>query len=517
MSIATAGVDSPGLNRPLITLAIMLATIMQTLDSTIANVALPHMQGSLSVSLNQIGWVLTSYIVATAIATPLTGWLVDRFGRRNIFLASVAGFTLASMWCGISTSLAETVIARVFQGAFGAALVPLSQTTLLDINPREKQGSAMALWGMGVMVGPIVGPTLGGWLTDSIGWRWVFFINVPVGMLALWGIWKSFPADKPGRRMRFDMAGFVSLSLAIGALQLMLDRGQHLNWFSSVEIWVEAYLAGFAALYFIWHTWRTPSEQSFFDYRLILNRNYVTGLLFIFVVGLVLFASRALIPTMLQDLMGYTAEAAGWVTAPSGLGTMLAMLIVGRLVGKVDLRMLLAIGFGITAISLWQMQNYSLVISESNVIWPGVWQGLGLGLVFVPLSTATFATLSPEMRANGTAIYSLVRNVGSSLGISLVETLLTRNTQIAHVALTAHIDGRNPAYQNSAVASTYDPHSALGQLLLNTEITRQASMIAYIDDFWLMLVMTLAIFPLLLIIRSPKRDVTRSMPELTME
>ncbi|MBU2857741.1 MULTISPECIES: DHA2 family efflux MFS transporter permease subunit [Acidithiobacillus] len=505
MTVESAAVGAEGLNRPLITLSIMLATIMQTLDSTIANVALPHMQGSLSVSLNQIGWVLTSYIVATAIATPLTGWLCDRFGQRTVFLASVLGFTLASMWCGISTSLGEIVVARVMQGVFGAALVPLSQTVLLDINPREKQGSAMALWGMGVMVGPIVGPTLGGWLTDTMGWRWVFFINVPVGIMAFTGIWKSFPRDSVLRRMHFDMAGFVSLSLAIGALQLLLDRGQEQNWFASVEIWIEAYIAGFAALYFIYHTRRTPFDRSFFDYRLILNRNYVTGLLFIFIVGLVLFASRALIPTMLQDLMGYTAMTAGWVTAPSGLGTMFAMLIVGRLVGKVDLRLLLAIGFGITAFSLWQMQGYSLVIGEGDVIWPGVWQGLGIGLVFVPLSTATFATLSPEMRANGTAIYSLVRNVGSSIGISLVETLLTRNTQIAHAALSAHINDSNPGFQNPAVASLYNPHNAMGQLLLNTEITRQATMIAYIDDFWLMLVMTLAVFPLLLIIRSPKR------------
>ena len=505
MIMESAALPREGLNRPLITLSIMLATIMQTLDSTIANVALPHMRGSLSASLDQIGWVLTSYIVAAAIATPLTGWLCDRFGQRHVFLASVLGFTLASMWCGISTSLGEIVVARALQGVFGAALVPLSQPVLLDINPREKQGSAMALWGMGVMVGPIIGPTLGGWLTDTMGWRWVFFINVPVGIMAFTGIWRTFPRDAALRRMHFDMAGFISLSLAVGALQLFLDRGQQQNWFASVEIWVEVYIAGLASRYFLYHTWRTPVDRSFFDYRLILNRNYVTGLLFIFIVGLVLFASRALIPTMLQDLMGYTAAAAGWVTAPSGLGTMFAMLIVGRLVGKVDLRLLLAIGFGITAFSLWQMQGYSLVIGEGDVIWPGVWQGLGMGLVFVPLSTATFATLSPEMRANGTAIYSLVRNVGSSIGISLVETLLTRNTQISHAALSAHIDDSNPAFQNPAVASLYNPHDAMGQLLLNTEITRQATMIAYIDDFWLMLVMTLAVFPLLLIIRPPQR------------
>ena len=492
------------LNRPLITLSIMLATIMQTLDSTIANVALPHMQGSLSATLNQVGWVLTSYIVATAIATPMTGWLVDRFGKRHVMLASIIGFTLASMWCGISTSLGEIVLARVFQGAFGAALVPLAQTTLLDINPREKQGAAMAMWGMGVMVGPIIGPTFGGWLTDSLGWRWVFFINVPVGILATLGVLRSFPRADQRRHTPFDMAGFISLSLAIGAIQLLLDRGQQLNWFSSKEIWVEAYLAGFAGLYFVWHTWRSNPERAFFDYRLVLNRNYVTGLFFIFVVGLVLFASRALIPTMLQDLMGYTAEDAGWVTAPSGLGTMVAMLIVGRLVGKVDLRLLLAVGFGFTAFSLWQMQGYSLVITQGDVIWPGVWQGLGIGLVFVPLSTATFATLAPEMRASGTAIYSLVRNVGSSIGISLVETLLTRNTQTAHASLAAHLDPQNPGFANGSVASLYDLHTRLGQALLNAEVTRQASMIAYIDDFWLMLVLTLAIFPLLLFIRTPR-------------
>jgi DHA2 family multidrug resistance protein len=264
MTVESAAVATEGLNRPLITLSIMLATIMQTLDGTIANVALPHMQGSLSASLNQIGWVLTSYIVAAAIATPLTGWLCDRFGQRTVFLASVLGFTLASMWCGISTSLGEIVVARALQGVFGAALVPLSQTVLLDINPREKQGSAMALWGMGVMVGPIIGPTLGGWLTDTMGWRWVFFVNVPVGIMAFMGIWKSFPRDSALRRMHFDMAGFVSLSLAIGALQLLLDRGQEQNWFASVEIWIEAYIAGFAALYFIYHTWRTPFDRSFF-------------------------------------------------------------------------------------------------------------------------------------------------------------------------------------------------------------------------------------------------------------
>ena len=313
----------------MITISIMLATIIQALDGTIANVALPHMQGSLSASQDQITWVLTSFIVAAAIATPLTGWLTDRFGLKNVFLTSVAGFTVASVLCGLSGSLAQIVAARLLQGVFGASLVPLSQAVLLDINPREKHGSAMAVWGMGVMIGPILGPTLGGWLTDSYNWRWVFFINVPVGALAFYGIWKYIRKVPAARNMRFDMFGFATLSLAIGALQMLLDRGEQNDWFASRETWVEAVLLAITLSYFVAHTILMPAGKSFFDYRLLKNRNYVTGLLFIFIVGLVLFATRALTPTMLQGLMDYPAAISGLVTAPSGFGTMVAMLVVG--------------------------------------------------------------------------------------------------------------------------------------------------------------------------------------------
>ncbi|HEX7983858.1 MAG TPA: DHA2 family efflux MFS transporter permease subunit [Duganella sp.] len=484
------------LNRRMITISIMLATIIQALDGTIANVALPHMQGSLSASQDQITWVLTSFIVATAIATPLTGWMCDRFGQKNIFLAAVAGFTIASVLCGLSGSLAEIVAARMLQGVFGAALVPLSQATLLDINPREKHGSAMAVWGMGVMIGPILGPTLGGWLTDSYNWRWVFFINVPVGAMAFYGIWRYIGRSPAPRKMRFDAFGFVTLSLAIGALQMLLDRGEQNDWFAATETWVEAILLALSFAWFATHTLMRPAGQSFFDYRLLRNTNYVGGLLFIFIVGMVLFATRALTPTMLQSLMGYPAAVAGLVTAPSGLGTMIAMMLAGRLVGKLDLRLLLGAGFAITAFSLWQMTRYTLVLSQSDIIWPGIIQGLGLGLVFVPLSAATFATLSPQMRAEGTAIYSLMRNIGSSIGIALVQTLLVRNTQTVHSALAEKITTANPALLDNLAT----PQAAA---LLNNEITRQASMIAYVDDFWLMLILTLCVLPLLLLIRPP--------------
>jgi DHA2 family multidrug resistance protein len=493
------------LNRPMITLSIMLATIMQTLDSTIANVALPHMQGTLSASQDQIAWVLTAYIVAAAIATPLTGWLVDRFGQKQIFLTAIAGFTVASVLCGMANSLAEIVAARLLQGVFGAALVPLSQVVLLDINPPEKQGSAMAIWGVGVMVGPILGPTLGGWLTDSYNWRWVFFINVPIGLFASYGVWRYIRPAPATRRMRFDMFGFATLSLAIGALQLLLDRGQQNDWFSSTESWIEMIALVVMATYFVAHTMLTPADKSFVDFRLFKDRNFVSGVLFIFIVGLVLYATRALIPTMLESLLDYPVATTGLVTAPSGAGTMIAMLIAGRLIGKVDLRLMLSLGFIITAVSLWQMAHYSLDLSQGDIIWPGVIQGIGLGLVFVPLSAATFATLSPSMRAQGTALFSLVRNIGSSIGISLVQTLLVRNTVIAHASLAERVTYSNPAWHNPAIARAYDLGTLGGAAFLEASVTQQAAMIAYIDDFWLMLFLTLAVMPLLLLVRPPRK------------
>ncbi len=487
-------------HRGFITLSIMLATIMQALDGTIANVALPHMQGSLSAAQDQITWVLTSYIVAAAIATPLTGWLCDRYSQKSVFLVSVAGFTLTSILCGISSSLTQIVLARLLQGLFGAALVPLSQAVLLDINPPKQHGSAMAVWGMGVMVGPILGPTLGGWLTDSYDWRWVFFINVPVGALAFYGIWRYIKHEPAGRKLEFDLFGFAMLSLAIAALQMLLDRGEQNDWYSAMETWVETIIMVVSFAFFVAHTMFTPVNKSFVNYHLLQNRNYLTGLVFIFIIGMVLFSVRALLPTMLQGLMGYSARNAGFVTAPSGLGTMLAMLLVSRLVGKIDMRLLLITGFVLTAFSLWQMCNYTLVLAQGDIIWPGVIQGFGLGLVFVPLSASTFATLAPDMRAQGTAMYSLIRNIGSSVGIALVQTLLVRNTQIAHESLVSQV---NPGAMNDGWLRLFrvDPTGALAAL--NEEVTRQAAMIAYLDDYKLMLILTLLVIPLILLIKPP--------------
>ncbi|WP_168791033.1 DHA2 family efflux MFS transporter permease subunit [Paraburkholderia aromaticivorans] len=489
-----------GLNRPLITVSIMLATLMQSLDSTIANVALPHMQGALSASQDEITWVLTSYIVSAAIATPLTGWLATRFGVKHLLAASITGFTIASGLCGLADSLPQIIIARLLQGIFGASLVPLSQSILLDINPREKQGQAMAVWGMGVMVGPILGPTLGGWLTESYNWRWVFFINLPVGAFALFGTLAYLPENRRKFGERFDFFGFATLSLAVGALQALLDRGEQLDWFSSMEIRVEALLAVISFAFFIAHT-ATAGPRSFFRYQLLKDRNFVTGVFFIFVVGAVMYATRALLPPMLQSLMNYDAATAGFVSAPSGIGTMIAMMVVGRLIGRFDVRVLLVTGFLISAFALWQMTHYTLVLSPSDIVWPGVVQGFGLGLVFVPLSSVTFSTLSGDLRSDGTAIYSLMRNIGSSIGISVVQTFITRNTQVVHASLATHVSVYEPVVQ-----SQVDLHSPGAIALLDMQITQQASMIAYIDDFKLMFIATLLVIPLLAIIRPARHS-----------
>jgi DHA2 family multidrug resistance protein len=482
-------------HRGMITISIMLATIMQTLDSTIANVALPHMQGSFSAASDQITWVLTSYIVAAAIATPSTGWLAARFGRKNLFLLAVLGFTITSALCGLSESLFQIVAARLLQGIFGAALVPLSQATLLDINPPGRAGPAMAVWGMGVMIGPIIGPTLGGWLTEDYNWRWVFYINLPIGAVAFFGILTFMRETTKTFEARFDFFGFATLSLAIGMLQLFLDRGEQKDWFGSTEICIEATGSFLAAAFFVAHT-ATSGRDSFFDTRILRDRNYFTGFLVIFVTGLVLYATRALLPPMLQNLMDYPVVATGLVLAPSGAGTMAAMLVAGRMVRRIDIRLLMSVGFVLTIFSLWQMSHYTLILSESDIVWPGIIQGIGLGFIFVPLSTVTFSTLKADLRPAGTSMFSLSRNIGASIGISIVETLLTRNTEVAHATLAEHISIYNPLATGAANLS-----SPLSLATLEAEVTRQAAMIAYVDDFRFMMLLTLATMPLILLIK----------------
>ncbi|TFY97109.1 DHA2 family efflux MFS transporter permease subunit [Ramlibacter humi] len=494
----------------MITVVVMLATIMQALDTTIANVALPHMQGTLQASQDQITWVLTSYIVASAITLPLTGWMCARWGRRRVFLVSVVGFTIASALCGLAGSLGGIVAARLLQGVFGAALVPLSQAVLLDINPPHKVGQAMAIWGAGIMVGPILGPMLGGWLTESFDWRWVFFINVPVGVFAWWGIARYLPESKPPSA-RLDMFGFITLSLAIGLLQMFLDRGELLEWFDSWEIKLEAAGALVAFAFFAVHT-ATVQGVSFFDRELLKDRNFVIGCTFGFVVGVVLYGTMALLPTFLQSLMEYPVVHTGVVTAPRGIGTMIAMLLVGRLVQKVDVRIIMTCGFGITAFALWQMTHVTLQMDSRLVVLSGFIQGLGIGFTFVPLSTAAFATLAPQLRNQGTPVFSLLRNIGGSVGISIVQALLTRGAAQAHAQIASTVAPGNVGLLSLPPAM--DISTQAGLAVLNAEVTRQAFLVAYIDDFWIMMALTLAALPFLVALRPPRRQAQAAAAEV---
>src|SRR5476651_1070458 len=388
-------------HRVLITVSVMVASIMQALDTTIANVALPRIQGSLSATQDQINWVLTSYIIATAIMMPLSGWLAGQFGRKRVFLISIAGFTVASVLCGLAQTLPEMVIYRLLQGVCGAALVPLSQAVLFQINPPERHAQAMAVWGMGVILGPIIGPALGGWLTDDYNWRWVFYINVPFGIISFLGV-LTFLAESPRKRSRFDFFGFLTLSFALGALQMLLDRGPLKDWFGATEIWIEATIAALGFYLFAVHT-ATAREHPFISPSLFRDRNFLTGNVFVFIVGVVLFATLALLPPLLQEHMGYPVFLTGLVTAPRGIGTLLSMLIVGRLIGRVATRYLILFGLVATAFSLWQMTEFSLLMDSGPIIWSGFIQGVGTGFVYIPLAAVAFTTLNIELRNEATA------------------------------------------------------------------------------------------------------------------
>lgn len=486
-------------NRLLITFSVMLATVMQSLDTTIANVALPHMQGSFAATQDQMVWILTSYIVAAAITIPLTGWLAVRFDRKKVFLLSIAGFTISSALCGVSVNLGQMVLFRLLQGISGAALVPLSQAILFDINPREHHGRAMSFWGIGVTLGPILGPVLGGWLTEDYNWRWVFYINVPVGILAFCGLIFFLPANKKRSENRFDFFGFIVLSVAVGALQMMLDRGELKDWFASPEVLVEGVVAVMAFYVFLVHT--LSHNRPFINIKLFSDTNFVVGTLLIFMIGVVLFATLALLPPMLQGLLNYPVLVTGLVTAPRGMGLLVAMIMVGRLTGRIDSRIMMVFGLFLTAVAQFQMAHFNLLMDQWPVVISGALQGFGIGFVYIPLATVAFATLPSHLRTEGAAFFNLLRNLGSSIGISIVQALLTRNTQILHSSLASQILPYNANANFGLQSVGFKLNQPQDLFLLNAEVTRQGSMIAYLNNFYLMMAVTLLMVPLILLFR----------------
>lgn len=479
----------------------MAGTLMQALDTTIANVALPYMRGSLSASQDQITWVLTSYIVAAAVMTAPVGWLAARFGKKNILLVSMMGFTVASMLCGAATDLTEIVVFRLLQGVFGAALAPLSQAVMIDLYPIEKRAQVMAIWGIGIMLGPILGPTLGGFLTDAYSWRWVFYVNAPFGIAATLGLWLVFKDTHRNDELKFDWPGFGFIALGIGALQLMLDRGNTQDWFGSTEIIIYAVLTGLGLFLFLVHM--LTAEKPFLPRAMFKDRNFSSSSVVMFVVGAVLLASSSLMPPYLQTLGGYSVLQTGLLLGPRGFGTIAAMLLVGKFGNKWDPRVLMSVGTACVSFSLWQMAQWTPSIAFDELLVVSIIQGFGFGMVFSPLNLVAFATLPGQYRTDGSAFANLIRNVGSAIGVSISVVILSNSMQAIRADLTRFATPFNRGLGVNAESLYYNLNLPTGQQGLNGLISIRAAIDSYANDFLAMAALSLLMFPLIWMMQRP--------------
>jgi MFS transporter, DHA2 family, multidrug resistance protein len=492
----------PGLRRNMVTICAMTATIMQALDTTIANVALPYMQGTLSASQDQINWVLTSYIVAAAIMTAPVGWIANRFGRKRIFILCSGGFTIASVLCGLAQDINQMVLFRLLQGVFGAALVPLSQAVMLDSYTLQERAKAMSIWGMGVMMGPIMGPSLGAWLTETYSWHWVFFVNLPFGAITVLGLIIFMDETSKDHKLRFDWFGFTALALGIGALQLALDRGEQLGWLESNEIVAEFIISAIGFYYFFSHSLTT--SKPFIQFALFKDRNFITGCVFMAVMGLVLYSTMALASPYLQNVIGYPIITAGVLLASRGCGTFVAMMIVGRMMRYIEARTLIMSGLLLTALSLYYMTGWTDQTGSPEIVTLSVIQGFGFGLVFVPLSTVAFLTLPNQLRTDGTAMLTLMRNVASSIGISIVIAQLTEGSRRTYAILSEHVNPFNHALQMPGVTGMIDMNTDKGRAMADVMVAAQSQIIAFAHDYQLVMIFILCSVPLAIMIGSTK-------------
>jgi len=497
-------------NPWLVAVSVMLATFMVVLDSSVANVALPHIAGSLAASTDESTWVLTSYLVSNAIILPATGWLAARFGRKRLLMVSIVTFTGASFLCGASVSMPMLIVARVLQGIGGGGMQPIAQAVLLETFPVEKRGAAMAVYGMGVVVAPIIGPTLGGWITDSYSWSWIFYINLPVGMVALLMV-NMFVSDpsyiRERRASRIDYPGFLAMAVWLGALQLVLDKGQEADWFGATWIAVTTAVSAVAMIVFIWR--ELAAKEPIVDLRVLKDRNFATGTFLTSAYGVVLYGITAMLPLFLQTLMNYPALQSGLAVSPRGVGSLISMFVVGRLVGWIDSRLLLAVGFATLALSGVMFSHINLEIAMSNVMAPSVINGFASGFIFVPLTTMAMRTLKKTEMGNATGIYNLMRNIGGSFGIAMITTLLARGAQVHQTILAAHLSSGNPILQHDldllrhSVTAGSGPVASTLQAwgLIYSQLIRQATLLAYADNFRLMAALALACVPLVLLFR----------------
>jgi DHA2 family multidrug resistance protein len=496
-------------NRIPITGALMLATLMYTLDSTIANVALPHMQGSLSASQDEITWVLTSYILATAAMTPLAGWLAQKIGRKTMLVWSIVGVTIASALCGLAQNVPEMVAFRVLQGLAGAGLMPLSQSVMLDIFPMSMIPRVMSIWSAAVIMGPIAGPTIGGWITENLDWRWVFYINVPIGALATFGVFNFMAHDPGGRARPFDFVGFGGLIAFLVGLQVMLDRGPGRDWFDAKEIWIEFAIALSGLWVFVVQT--ATSEHPFFHRDLAKDANFIGTTMFGFFVGVLLFSTSALLPSFMQNLLGYSATQAGIASVTRGLGSLVSFLLVPTLMLRFGPRLCLFSGLVFCVGSLWMMGGFNLEMTSRPILISGFVQGFGVGLLVSPLSTLAYVTLDPSHRVEGTIVSTMVRSLGSSVGISIVLAAVLRNSAAAHSELAGRMDPSNPLLR-SLLPGLMDPRTQTGAQILNGEVTRQSAMIGYVNIFMWMALFACVIVPAVILLKPP-----RTPPSNTVE
>ncbi len=501
-TMAAAPVAVPGLRRNMVTICAMTATIMQALDTTIANVALPYMQGTLSASQDQINWVLTSYIVAAAIMTAPVGWIANRFGRKRIFILCSGGFTIASVLCGLAQDINQMVLFRLLQGVFGAALVPLSQAVMLDSYALHERAKAMSIWGMGVMMGPIMGPSLGAWLTETYSWHWVFFVNLPFGVFTVLGLMVFMDETKKDLKLRFDWFGFAALAVGIGSLQIALDRGEQLGWTESNEIIAEFIVSIVGFYYFFAHSLTTA--KPFIQFAIFKDKNFVGGCVFMAVMGLVLFSTMALSSPYLQNVIGYPIITAGLLLASRGCGTFVAMMLVGKMLRYIEARTLIVAGLGLTCLSLFYMTGWTDQTGVPEIVTLSIVQGFGFGLVFVPLSTVAFLTLPNHLRTDGTSMLTLMRNVASSIGISVVIAQLTEGSRRTYAILSQHVNPFNHAMQMPDVRSMIDMSTDKGRAMMDAMVGLQAQMIAFAQDYQMVMIFTLCAIPLAIMIGSSK-------------
>jgi DHA2 family multidrug resistance protein len=487
------------LERIIITIPVLAASLLHSLNMSTAYVALPSIQGNLSAAPDQVGWVITAFVVATAIGTILTNLFSQKFGRRRVFLASIAGFTITSFLAGTSGSLGELVFYRMLQGFVSAPLLPISQAIMLDTYPREKHGFAMSIWSMGMILGPVAGPTVGAMLTEFYEWRYVFFMNIPFGIIAFFAILTTLPSAR-SMNQKLDWIGISSLIIAVVCLQLVLDRGERLGWFGSGEIILNSVLSGLAFYIFIVHSLTT--KNPYISLNIFSDRNYVIGLALIFAFGIAVFASLFILPLFLQNIQGYPVLSAGWVISSRGLGTMGAMMCSGFLLSLMPGKFLILFGLLCVGISNLLMTQWNAEVGMNEIIWITIVNGFGMGMMWVSLTTVTFSTLPAVFRVEAASLFSLIRAIGASMGTSIVVSILVRSTQINYIEMRAQISEFNSTLNTDSFGIGLNLDSAMGLLAIQKIVISEALMVAFLNDFVFLVIVAFLAVPLIFLLRS---------------